>query len=102
VTLVWGLFFTGSGTLALACSIAEMASMCPISGAQYHWTYMFAPKKWRVQITFLQGMFATKPELSTASDNSRMGYRLRMAGHNHFSNVPHRGPDPGNGHPELA
>ncbi|KAF2817414.1 amino acid transporter [Mytilinidion resinicola] len=58
VTLVWGLFFTGSGTLALACSIAEMASMCPISGAQYHWTYMFAPKKWKATITSLTYIIA--------------------------------------------
>ncbi|KAF1992509.1 amino acid transporter [Aulographum hederae CBS 113979] len=55
VALIWGFMLTGSGTLALAASIAEMASMCPISGAQYHWTYMFAPPKWKVPITFVQG-----------------------------------------------
>lgn len=55
VALVWGFFLTGSGTLALAASIAEMASMCPISGAQYHWTYIFAPPKWRIPVTFVQG-----------------------------------------------
>jgi choline transport protein len=55
IILIYGLLLTLSGTLACAASIAEMASICPISGAQYHWTYMFAPKKWRVFITFLQG-----------------------------------------------
>jgi hypothetical protein len=44
VSLVYGLMFTFSGTLACAASIAEMASLCPIAGAQYHWTYMFAPR----------------------------------------------------------
>jgi len=57
VSLVYGLMFTFCGTLACAASIAEMASMCPISGAQYHWTYMFAPKEWRVFITFIQGVY---------------------------------------------
>ncbi|KAF2796058.1 amino acid transporter [Melanomma pulvis-pyrius CBS 109.77] len=55
VSLIYGLMFTLTGTLACAASIAEMASICPISGAQYHWTYMFAPAKWRVFITFIQG-----------------------------------------------
>lgn len=36
VALVWGMIFSASGTLCLALSLAEMASICPISGAQYH------------------------------------------------------------------
>ncbi|KAF2190091.1 amino acid transporter [Zopfia rhizophila CBS 207.26] len=55
VALTYGLMFTLSGTLACAASIAEMASICPISGAQYHWSFMFAPKKSRVFVTFVQG-----------------------------------------------
>jgi len=55
VALVYGLMFTLSGTMACEASIAEMASICPISGAQYHWTFIFAPKRTRVFVTFLQG-----------------------------------------------
>lgn len=55
VSVLYGLFFTFTGSLACAASIAEMASICPISGAQMHWTYMFAPKQWRVLVTFIQG-----------------------------------------------
>ena len=55
VSLVYGLLFTLTGVLALAASLSEMASMCPISGAQYHWTYMFAPKKSAAFITWMQG-----------------------------------------------
>jgi choline transport protein len=55
VSLIYGLMFVFTGALAIASSIAEMASICPISGAQYHWTYMFAPKKWRVIVTYIQG-----------------------------------------------
>ncbi|KAI5364011.1 Putative amino acid/polyamine transporter I [Septoria linicola] len=35
------------GTLALAASMAEMASMFPTAGGQYHWVAMFAPAKIR-------------------------------------------------------
>jgi choline transport protein len=55
VSVVYGLLFTFTGSMACAASIAEMASICPISGAQYHWTYIFAPKRWRVLVTFIQG-----------------------------------------------
>ncbi|KAH7384377.1 amino acid/polyamine transporter I [Phaeosphaeria sp. MPI-PUGE-AT-0046c] len=50
-SVVYGLMFTFAGTLALSASVAEMASICPISGAQMHWTYMFAPKEWRIVAT---------------------------------------------------
>ena len=43
--LVWGLIFSITGTMALALSLAEMASICPIAGAQYHWTALFSPPK---------------------------------------------------------
>ncbi|KAK4556924.1 hypothetical protein LTR86_005905 [Recurvomyces mirabilis] len=55
VSLIYGMLLSISGTLALAASLAEMASICPISGAQYHWTYMFAPKPWAAFITWMQG-----------------------------------------------
>lgn len=35
-SLVWGMLFSASGSFCLALSLAEMASICPISGAQYH------------------------------------------------------------------
>ena len=37
VALVYGMILTLTGVFALAASLSEMASMCPISGAQYHW-----------------------------------------------------------------
>jgi choline transport protein len=54
VVLVYNLIFMFTGMLAYAASIAEMASICPISGAQYYWTWMFVPKRWRVLVTFIQ------------------------------------------------
>ncbi|KAE9393861.1 putative amino acid permease, partial [Gymnopus androsaceus JB14] len=55
VSLVYGMLLAISGTLALAASLSEMASICPIAGAQYHWTFIFAPRKWANFITWMQG-----------------------------------------------
>ena len=55
LSLVWGYLFVWTGTMACALSIAEMASICPISGSQYHWTYVFAPERWKVFVSFIQG-----------------------------------------------
>lgn len=35
-SLIYGMLLATAGTMALALSLAEMASMCPIAGAQYH------------------------------------------------------------------
>jgi choline transport protein len=50
------MLFSIIGTMSLALSLAEMASICPIAGAQYHWTAMFAPPKIKNFITWMQGM----------------------------------------------
>lgn len=55
VALEDGFLSTASGILARATFIAEMALMCPISDAQYHWTNMFASPASRVLITIAQG-----------------------------------------------
>ncbi|KAK8032610.1 Choline transport protein [Apiospora arundinis] len=42
-TLVYGSLLAGVGTCLIALSIAEMASMDPVVGAQYRWSARFAP-----------------------------------------------------------
>ena len=54
-SLVWGMVFSIIGTMLLALSLAEMASMLPISGAQYHWTAILAPAKFKNILTWMQG-----------------------------------------------
>ncbi|KXJ88201.1 amino acid permease [Microdochium bolleyi] len=44
-----------TGVLAQAACLAELASIIPIAGAQYYWTYHFAPPKHRLFITWVQG-----------------------------------------------
>jgi choline transport protein len=55
VSLVYGMILSFVGTLALASSIAEMASSTPIAGAQYHWTFTYAPKRAAAFISWMQG-----------------------------------------------
>jgi hypothetical protein len=96
VSLVYGLMFTFTGTLACAASIAEMASICPISGAQYHWTWMFAPARWRVFITFIQGELHSPLRAEAEStDGYRTGDGIRMASHDNISELSPRWTAPG-------
>ncbi len=48
---VWG--FVGFGPVYL--SMAEMASMAPIAGAQYHWVSEFAPEKYQRILSYITG-----------------------------------------------
>lgn len=54
-SLVWGMLLSMTGTMALALSLAEMASICPLAGAQYHWTAVLAPPRIRAFTTWMQG-----------------------------------------------
>lgn len=43
--LFWGLIVCGVGMTCVYASIAEMASISPTAGGQYHWVSEFAPPK---------------------------------------------------------
>jgi choline transport protein len=53
--LVWGCLLVVIGSLSQALSMAELGSILPIAGAQYHWTDMLAPDSSRRVITWFQG-----------------------------------------------
>ena len=53
--IFWGGFLTVAGALAQAASIAEMSSLQPVAGAQYHWTYHLAPKSTNRFMCYVQG-----------------------------------------------
>ncbi|PYH87820.1 GABA permease [Aspergillus ellipticus CBS 707.79] len=52
--IVYGVILSAVGNMAIAASLAELASIHPTAGAQYHWTYMLAPR-YRRFISFFQG-----------------------------------------------
>ncbi|PSS20430.1 hypothetical protein M430DRAFT_34710 [Amorphotheca resinae ATCC 22711] len=59
VTLVYGFIFCFFGSLATAASLAEMVSMFPTSGGQYHFVAMLAPKKYSVFLSWITGWVST-------------------------------------------
>ncbi|KAL4899950.1 hypothetical protein BDW74DRAFT_183265 [Aspergillus multicolor] len=52
--IIYGLLVSILGNLAIAMSLAELASVHPTAGAQYHWTYVLAPEGARF-FSFFQG-----------------------------------------------
>jgi choline transport protein len=54
-TLAWGILIVVAGACAQSASMAEMAAIQPIAGAQYHWTHMLAPQRYKKFITWMQG-----------------------------------------------
>ncbi|KAH8810844.1 amino acid permease [Xylogone sp. PMI_703] len=53
--LVWGYFIVWIGYMFVFATIAEMASMAPTSGGQYHWVSEFAPSKLQRFISYIVG-----------------------------------------------
>ncbi|KAH1337206.1 hypothetical protein KXW98_001546 [Aspergillus fumigatus] len=53
--IVYGMVFSTIGSVAVAASLAELASVNPTAGAQYHWTYNLSPKSHRLFLSFFQG-----------------------------------------------
>lgn len=51
---IWGTVIAIAGALAQSASLAEMSSMLPIAGAQYHWTAHLARSHARF-VTWIQG-----------------------------------------------
>lgn len=53
-TFAWSILIVLCGAIAQAASIGEMASIQPIAGAQYHWTWHLAPARVRRIATWMQ------------------------------------------------
>ena len=53
--LIYGYLFCWIGYFCVVASLAEMTSMAPTAGGQYHWTYILAPKKYRNFFSFITG-----------------------------------------------
>ncbi|KAL8947412.1 MAG: hypothetical protein Q9222_006301 [Ikaeria aurantiellina] len=51
--LVYGYLFVWIGTISLFTTMAEMASMAPTAGGQYHWVSMLAPPQCRVFLSYI-------------------------------------------------
>lgn len=54
-SLIWSVFWCAIGFVPILLSMAEMASMAPIAGAQYHWVSEFAPENCQKILSFVTG-----------------------------------------------
>jgi amino acid transporter len=55
----WTYIWTFIGFGIVMTSLAEMASMCPTSGGQYHWVSEFAPPEYQKGLSYLTGWMST-------------------------------------------
>ena len=53
--VIWVTVGVIAGALCMIASIAEMASMAPTAGGQYHWVSEFAPPRWEKPLSYLVG-----------------------------------------------
>ncbi|KAH7254767.1 hypothetical protein FSOLCH5_011247 [Fusarium solani] len=54
-TFLFSFIIVFFGAIAQAASLGEMASIQPVAGAQYHWTYHLAPSSVKRFATWIQG-----------------------------------------------
>jgi len=56
---LWSWFLASIFIFSIGTSLAELASAVPTSGGLYYWTFHYAPKKYRVPISFIIGFSNT-------------------------------------------
>lgn len=57
--LIWSFVWTWSGFSTVMLSLAEMASMAPTAGGQYHWVSEFSPPSLQKPLSFFVGWMST-------------------------------------------
>ena len=57
--MFWSYIWTFAGFTTIVMSLAEMASMAPTSGGQYHWVSEFAPRRYQKFLSYFSGWMAT-------------------------------------------
>jgi choline transport protein len=50
---LWSLLVAGVMTLIVSAGMAELASAYPVAGAQYYWSFMVAPEKYKPFASYL-------------------------------------------------
>ncbi|KAL8831383.1 MAG: hypothetical protein Q9170_005318 [Blastenia crenularia] len=80
--LIYGYLFVWLGTIAVFTTMAELASMAPTTGGQYHWIAQLAPASIR---TFMSYIMGTKPSIiscyTAKTNNGRLDRNMWLDGH---------------------
>ncbi|OAP53714.1 hypothetical protein AYL99_12105 [Fonsecaea erecta] len=58
VTLLYGMFISTTAALSLALTLAELASVYPTAGGQYHFVSILAPERTALLLSYICGIFA--------------------------------------------
>jgi choline transport protein len=76
--MFWASIWTFAGMTPVVLSLAEMVSMAPTSGGQYHWVSEFAPRKWQRLLSYYTGwVSAMSWQAGAASGPYLVGTLLR-------------------------
>ncbi|KAE8349947.1 amino acid transporter [Aspergillus coremiiformis] len=57
--LLWSLIWSYCGQTFIVLSMAEMSSIAPTAGGQYHWVSEFAPRKYQRFLSYASGWLST-------------------------------------------
>jgi choline transport protein len=57
--LIWGTLIHAVGFIPIVLSMAEMSSIAPTSGSQYHWVSEFASPRWQKILSYYTGWIST-------------------------------------------
>jgi amino acid permease len=81
VALVYGFILCFLGTLSTSTSIAELSSMFPTAGGQYHFVALLAPARWRCFASWMAGKFQFRFLMNTLTPDRLDEYSC-MASYN--------------------
>ncbi|BEI80392.1 hypothetical protein CcaverHIS002_0109210 [Cutaneotrichosporon cavernicola] len=76
VSMIWGLLTSAVGTLLMVLPLAEICHSYPMSGGQYDWAYILAPKRYKVGLSFFTGWMATAGWIALAATAAALGAQL--------------------------
>ncbi|KAI9660384.1 MAG: hypothetical protein M1821_009734 [Bathelium mastoideum] len=70
VNLFYGLIFCWIGSMAIAASLAELTSMAPTAGAQYHWVALLSPVRCATAFSWAAGWITVFARMSLYASTS--------------------------------
>lgn len=79
VTVLFGIIVTSVAYLAVAITLAELASVYPTSGGQYHFTSILCPHKMNQLVSYICGLAATSSWVFLAAAITTLSSQLLLA-----------------------
>ncbi|KAF5536350.1 HNM1-choline permease [Fusarium mexicanum] len=79
VSLIYGTFVSCAFYACAAVTLAELASVYPTAGGQYHFTSILAPEKYNRQFSYVCGMISTLSWTINAASVALIGSQLLVS-----------------------